>query len=187
MSSEVEPLEQITSITFTSVDSSSAQDLYCNLLWRDIRWRNLFLRVFFKIFFWCGPFKKSLLNLFQYCSCYLFIFKCLVFFGYKPCRISALQPKIEPVPAASEGESLSTGLAGKSIFEVLKMKNCINNSTDNTSQFQYGCQVALKMIWKDNTWLMAPMGGKRQRGGILSSTVAQCVCSTEWIFYDGSH
>ena len=29
LSSEVEPLEQITSITFTSVDSSSAQDLYC--------------------------------------------------------------------------------------------------------------------------------------------------------------
>ena len=34
---------------------------------------------------------------------------------------------------------------------------------------------------------MAPMGGKRQRGGILSSTIAQCVCSAEWIFYDGSH
>ena len=34
----------------------------------------------------------------------------LGFLGYKPSGISALQPKIEPVPATLEGESLSTGL-----------------------------------------------------------------------------
>ena len=145
----------------------------------------IFEGFFFRFFFYVDHLK----NLYWICFniVIVFFFFMLGFFGYKPGGISALQPKIEPVPTTLEGESLSTGLPGKSLFEVSKMKNCINNSTDNTSPFQYFCQVALKMIWKDNTWLMAPLGGKRQRGGILSSTIAQYALSTEWIFYDGSH
>ena len=34
----------------------------------------LFFVLFFKRFFWCGPFLKSLLNLLQYCFCFMFCF-----------------------------------------------------------------------------------------------------------------
>ena len=189
MSSEVEPLEQITSITFTSVDSSSAQDLYCNLLWRDIRWRNLFLRVFFFLDFFFFFDVDHLKNLYWICFniVTVFFFFNAWFFGLQA-RWDFSSPTKDRTRTRYIGRwILIHWTARKSLFEVLKMKNCINNSTDNTSPFQYFCQVALKMIWKDNTWLMAPTGGKRQRGGILSSTIAQCALSTEWIFYDGSH
>lgn len=57
------------------------------------------------------------------------------------------------------------------------MKNCINNSFANISHFQYFCQVAVKMVWKDSIWLMAPMGGSRQRGGILSIQQGSTNCA----------
>ena len=55
-------------------------------------------------------FSKSLLNLLQYCFCFMFWF----IFGRKACGILAPQPGIEPVPPALEGEVLSTGPPGRS-------------------------------------------------------------------------
>ena len=51
-------------------------------------------------------FKKSLLNLLQYCFC--FLFWC---FG---CGILASRPGVEPAPPALEGEGLTTGPPGNS-------------------------------------------------------------------------
>ena len=64
---------------------------------------------FLRFFFLCGPFLKSLLNLLQYCFCFLF-----QFFGPEACGIFAPRPGIEHVPRALEGEVLTTGPPGKS-------------------------------------------------------------------------
>ena len=64
---------------------------------------------FLKIFFWCGPFLKSLLNLLEYCFCFMFWFS-----NRKAYGILAPWPGIEPTPLASEDEVLTTGLPGKS-------------------------------------------------------------------------
>ena len=63
---------------------------------------------FLRFFFWCGPFLKSLLNLLQYCFCFMFRFS-----GHKSCGILAPQPGIEPTPPALEREVLTTGPPGK--------------------------------------------------------------------------
>ena len=70
-------------------------------------------RFFFKIFFFfgCGPFLKSLLNLLQYCFCFMFWFS-----GHEACGILAPQPGMEPTPHALEGKVLTTGLPGKSLL-----------------------------------------------------------------------
>ena len=68
---------------------------------------------FFKRFFWCGPFLKSLLNLSQYCFCFMFWP-----FGRKPCGILAPWPGIEPAPPALEGKVSTTGPPGKSLLSV---------------------------------------------------------------------
>ena len=65
-----------------------------------------FLKIFF--FFWCGPFSKSLLNLLQYCFCFLFWI-----FGPEACGIFAPWPGIEHAPPALEGKVLTTGPPGK--------------------------------------------------------------------------
>ena len=65
---------------------------------------------FFKDFSWCGLLLKSLLNLLQYCFCFM-----LWFFGHKACGISAPRPGIKSAPPAMEGEVLTTGLPGKSL------------------------------------------------------------------------
>ena len=71
-----------------------------------------FLFIFFKIFFFCcGPFLKFLLNLSQYCFCFMFWF-----FGHEACGILTPQPGIEPAPPALEGKVLTTGPPGKSPF-----------------------------------------------------------------------
>ena len=72
---------------------------------------SLFLSFFF--FFGCGPFLKSLLNLLQYCFCYVL---CFGFFGCEACGILAPQPGIEPASPALEGEVLTTGPARKSLM-----------------------------------------------------------------------
>ena len=46
---------------------------------------------FYRSFFGCGPFFKSLLNLLQCYLCFMFWF-----FGLKACRILSPQPGIEP-------------------------------------------------------------------------------------------
>ena len=48
---------------------------------------------FFKVFFWCGPFWKSWLNLLQYYFCFMFCF-----FSYKACGILTPRPGIKLVP-----------------------------------------------------------------------------------------
>ena len=68
-----------------------------------------------KIFFWCGPFLKSLLNLLQYCFCFMFF----VFFGREACGILAPQPGVEHAPPVLEGEVLTTGPPGKSWVLIL--------------------------------------------------------------------
>ena len=72
-----------------------------------------FLVFYFKdfFFFWCGPSLKSLLNLLQYCLC--FMFWC---FGREACGILVPWPGIEPTPPALEGEVLTTGLPGKCLY-----------------------------------------------------------------------
>ena len=50
------------------------------------------------------PILKFLLNLLQYCFCSVFCF-----FGHEACGILALQPGMEPVPPALEGEVLTAG------------------------------------------------------------------------------
>ena len=52
-------------------------------------------------------FFKSLLNLLQYCFCFMF-------FGPEACGILAPQPGIKPVRLALEGEVSTTGQPGKS-------------------------------------------------------------------------
>ena len=52
----------------------------------------------FQIFFWCGPFLKSLLNLLQYCFCFMFWF-----FGHKAQGTLPPQPGIKSAFLALEG------------------------------------------------------------------------------------
>ena len=56
---------------------------------------------------------KSLLNLLQYCFCLIFCF-----FGHKSHGILVPQQGIEPTPPALEGEVLTTGPPGKSLFLI---------------------------------------------------------------------
>ena len=53
-------------------------------------------------FFLNGSFLKALLNLLQYCFCFIFWF-----FGCETCGILALQLGIEPAPPALAGEVLT--------------------------------------------------------------------------------
>ena len=55
--------------------------------------------------FWCGPFLKSLLNLLQYCFCFIFWH-----FDQEAYVILAPWPGIEPAPSALEGKVLSVRL-----------------------------------------------------------------------------
>ena len=61
-----------------------------------------------KNFFWHGPFLTSLLNLLQYCFCFMFWFLSL-----EACGILPPQPGIKS--SALEGEVLTTGPPGKSL------------------------------------------------------------------------
>ena len=64
---------------------------------------------FLRFFFWYGPVLESLLNLLQYCFCFMFWF-----FGREACGLLAPWPGIEPARSALEGEVLTTGPPGKS-------------------------------------------------------------------------
>ena len=68
----------------------------------------ILLGFFFKIIFGCRPFLKFLLNLLQYCFCFLFFF-----FGHEAQGILDSHPGVEPALPALEGEVLTTGLPGK--------------------------------------------------------------------------
>ena len=70
---------------------------------------------FFLRFFWCGPFfKKSLLNLLQYCFYFM-----VWFFDPETCGILASWPGIEPTSPTLEDEGLTTGPPGKSQRRLL--------------------------------------------------------------------
>ena len=56
-------------------------------------------------------FFKSLLNVLQYCFCFMFWF-----FGCEACGISAPQPGMEPTPPALEVKVLTTGPPGSLCF-----------------------------------------------------------------------
>ena len=62
---------------------------------------------FFKVFFFNGPFLKSLLNVLQYCVCFV------LFFWPGTMWDLNSPPGIEPSPPALEGEVLTTGPPGK--------------------------------------------------------------------------
>ena len=94
----------------------------------------------FKIFFLCGPFLKSLLNLLQYCFCFMFWF-----FGHEACGILAPRPGIEPVPSALEGEVLTTGLPGKSRMHF------------NTCKFSLNIRILFASIQTDKNDLFLAM------------------------------
>ena len=73
-----------------------------------------FFKVFF-IFFWCGPFLKSLLNWLQHCfSFFLFWF----FFGHQAFEILAPPPGIKPTPHALEDKALTIGPRGKPLKKI---------------------------------------------------------------------
>ena len=61
------------------------------------------------LFYFCGPFVKSSLNLLQYCFSFLFCF-----FGHKAYGILSCQTRDWTAPAALEGQVLTTGLQGPS-------------------------------------------------------------------------
>ena len=65
---------------------------------------------------WTIFFFKSLLNLLQYCFCFMFWF-----FGTMACGILVPEPEIQPVSPAMAGGVLTTGLPGKSLCSI-----CLN-------------------------------------------------------------
>ena len=68
----------------------------------------IFLLFFFMI---CTIKKKSLLNLLQYCFCFMFWL-----FGHKACGIFTPWPGMELAPAAMQGGASTTGLLGSPWF-----------------------------------------------------------------------
>ena len=66
--------------------------------------------LFLKRYFYVDHFLKSLLNLLQYCFCFIFCF-----FGLQASGILVPQPGIEPAPLALEGTVLIPGPPGKSL------------------------------------------------------------------------
>ena len=83
-------------------------------------WSNSTELHFFKIFFWCGPFLKSL-NLLQYCFWFLFWF-----FGCEACGILAPQLEMEPASPALEGKVLATEPLGKSQYWLILLIKVTN-------------------------------------------------------------
>ena len=80
-------------------------------LWVLAWHKKIFYYYFFNIFFffWCGPFLKSLFNMLQYCSCFMF---CC--FGWEAYGILAPRQGMESAPPALEGEVPNTGPPEKS-------------------------------------------------------------------------
>ena len=64
-------------------------------------------------------FLKPLLILLQYCFCFTFCF-----FGHEACGILAFRPGIQPTSPASEGDILTSGPPGKSLYFAAFMLSC---------------------------------------------------------------
>ena len=89
-------------------------DDYFDLFWLARGFAGHFNFFFFLRFCCCGSFLKSLLNLLQYCFCFMFCF-----FGCKACRILAPQPRIKPAPPALASKILTTESAEKALLIIL--------------------------------------------------------------------
>ena len=70
------------------------------------------MQFFLKILLIWTIFLKSLLNLLQYCFCFMYFW----IFGREACGILTPQPGIKPAPPALEGRVLTTGPPGKSLL-----------------------------------------------------------------------
>ena len=61
---------------------------------------------------------KVFIEFVAYCFCFMFCS-----FGHETCGLLAPQPGIRPVPAALEGKVQSSGLPGKSLKEIYKLRS----------------------------------------------------------------
>ena len=73
-----------------------------------------FLSFFLLFFFNVNRIWKRLLNLLQYCFCFMFLFS-----GHEACGILAPQSRIKPPPPALEGKVLTSRPPGKSLNHFL--------------------------------------------------------------------
>ena len=105
-----------------------------------------FVCLFFIFIFWCGQFLKSLLNLLQYCFCFMFWF-----FGFEAYGILTPWPGIEPAPPTLEGKVLTTGLPGKSPRLLHIMFWNIEKEHLHLSSFS---RVFWQFAW-DSLWILA--------------------------------
>ena len=75
---------------------------------------------FFKRFFWCGLFLKSLLNLSQYCFWFMFswvgFFGFFFFFGQEACEILGLWSGMEPLHWRAKSYPLDSQWSPKNLF-----------------------------------------------------------------------
>ena len=97
-------LGKMTSEFFQSFKSTTLQGLCATLIQIHYVWYTSTSN-----FFGCGPFLKSLLNLLQYCFCFIFWF----FWPWGMWDLRSLW-RVEPSPSALKGEVLITGPQGKS-------------------------------------------------------------------------
>ena len=97
----------------------------------------LLVIVFFCLFFnMCTRF-KSLLNLLQYCFCFMLCF-CILFCCNKVCGILAPWPGVKLAPPALEGEVKTIGLSGKShccCFKSLSTEMFCFSATNNQNNY----------------------------------------------------
>ena len=82
---------------------------------------------------------KCLLNLFQYCFCFMFWS-----FGHKACEILTSWPGIKPVPASLEGKSYPLNCQGtQSSLIFFKCCDFFGISDAFVSSLAYWCQLLL--------------------------------------------
>ena len=108
-----------------------------------------------KNFFWCGPFLKSLLNLLQYCFCFMFWI-----FGCEACGILAPRPGIKLAPPALEGEGLTTGPPGKSLYYFLFNCNFFIGKHVYNLEWIWGKLCHKQIFFK---WLKQSLKSKKQK------------------------
>ena len=113
--------------------------------------------------FWCGPFLKFLLNLLQYCFCFMF-----QFFDHKACVNLAPRPGIEPALPALEGKILTTGwLPGKSQPLSWYMMCLVSPEFDATETQKL--EIICFVLFSEIPFLFE-----------MESTWGNLTCMTEW-------
>ena len=125
-------------ITSTQKEAQRRDLAPCSTLQRGWAYSLPLPPIFFLIwiFFWWRPFLKSLLNLLQYCFCFIYIF-----FGHKTCEILTPQPRVEDAPPILKGKILTTGLPGKSLPFVLKLATVIHTFFVHTTENARGKNI----------------------------------------------